>query len=204
MLPVCLGGTNDTTNIVELTAREHYVAHHLLTKMHKGWAKRKMIFAFWSMAKRISPTQKRDYFVTNRQYENLKMQMAVALRDENLGKPSRNKGRTLSPEWREKLRQANLGKKRSEESKAKQAATMTGVKRPTRNSEWSAKIAAAKSTPEAKLAASNRMSQTLRGRKVIHNLAGDVKYVLLDDLDNYLHDGWILGRGFDPRTKVRQ
>lgn len=34
IVPRCMGGTDDKENIVELTAREHFVAHLLLTKMH--------------------------------------------------------------------------------------------------------------------------------------------------------------------------
>jgi hypothetical protein len=34
ILPRCIGGTNNTDNIVELTAEEHFVAHQLLVKMH--------------------------------------------------------------------------------------------------------------------------------------------------------------------------
>lgn len=32
--PKCLGGTDDAENIVELTGREHFIAHQLLIKMH--------------------------------------------------------------------------------------------------------------------------------------------------------------------------
>lgn len=34
ILPRCLGGTDDKSNIVELTPEEHYVAHQLLVKIH--------------------------------------------------------------------------------------------------------------------------------------------------------------------------
>ncbi len=36
VVPRCLGGTDDPTNLVELTPEEHYVAHQLLVKLHKG------------------------------------------------------------------------------------------------------------------------------------------------------------------------
>ncbi len=32
--PLCMGGSNDDDNLVELTPEEHYVAHQLLVKMH--------------------------------------------------------------------------------------------------------------------------------------------------------------------------
>ena len=36
ILPKCLGGTDDTNNLVNLTYREHYIAHLLLAKIHGG------------------------------------------------------------------------------------------------------------------------------------------------------------------------
>jgi hypothetical protein len=36
ILPRSLGGTNDKDNLVDLTAREHFICHWLLTKMHSG------------------------------------------------------------------------------------------------------------------------------------------------------------------------
>ncbi|QQM13929.1 homing endonuclease [Acinetobacter phage Morttis] len=36
IVPKCIGGTNDTTNLVNLTTREHIIAHLLLAKIHGG------------------------------------------------------------------------------------------------------------------------------------------------------------------------
>ena len=36
IIPKCLKGTDDKSNIVRLTAREHYIAHLLLAKIHKN------------------------------------------------------------------------------------------------------------------------------------------------------------------------
>ena len=47
--PQCLGGSNKKENKVLFSAREHFVAHLLLTKMPDGDAKRKMHYAFYSM-----------------------------------------------------------------------------------------------------------------------------------------------------------
>lgn len=47
ILPKCLGGKDNKENLVELTAREHFIAHQLLHKIypeHKG-----LIFAVFSM-----------------------------------------------------------------------------------------------------------------------------------------------------------
>lgn len=168
IIPKCLGGSNEKSNLVKLTAREHFVCHWLLTKMvplHEQFH-RKLIYAFWRLAN--NKNSKRKYTATSKVYATLKIQMAQAQSLErkgiwpgpNLGKPMaestkeklRNKvvsqetkqkikaarakqdtghlkGREISQEWREKLSKANLGKKRSAESRAKQAATMIATRK---------------------------------------------------------------------------
>jgi hypothetical protein len=49
-----LGGSNEDSNKIKLTLREHFICHMLLTKMLEGKAKSKMIWA----AKMISATNK--------------------------------------------------------------------------------------------------------------------------------------------------
>jgi hypothetical protein len=34
IIPKCLGGTNESENLIELTPEEHYIAHQLLAKIH--------------------------------------------------------------------------------------------------------------------------------------------------------------------------
>lgn len=48
VLPKCLGGTNDKTNLVLLTAEEHWVAHLLLVKMHPE--KTQLVYACQAMS----------------------------------------------------------------------------------------------------------------------------------------------------------
>ena len=46
ILPRSLGGSNDKSNLVELTAREHFIVHMLLCKFTVGVARRSMLYAF--------------------------------------------------------------------------------------------------------------------------------------------------------------
>lgn len=49
ILPKCLGGSNDEANLIVLTAREHYLAHWLLLKIHPNiW---KLKHAFYQMSR---------------------------------------------------------------------------------------------------------------------------------------------------------
>lgn len=45
ILPRSLGGGNEKVNLVDLTPREHYICHLLLTKFTTGNAKKKMFYA---------------------------------------------------------------------------------------------------------------------------------------------------------------
>lgn len=51
ILPKSLGGSNESTNKVLLTGREHYIAHKLLVRMYSGEDKKKMAYALWWMSK---------------------------------------------------------------------------------------------------------------------------------------------------------
>jgi hypothetical protein len=56
ILPRSLGGSDDPSNIVALTAREHYIAHLLL---HKIYGRSETAFALWMMQCRTEEGSKR-------------------------------------------------------------------------------------------------------------------------------------------------
>lgn len=66
IIPRCIGGDDSSYNLVLLTAREHYVAHWLLAKIHRNY---KLASAFNNMCQN-SIGQKRN--LTSRQYETAK------------------------------------------------------------------------------------------------------------------------------------
>ena len=66
IIPRCLGGTDDITNLVRLTYREHYIAHWLLTKIHK--TEPKIYYAFLCMIR--DPHGKRK--LTSRMVQTIK------------------------------------------------------------------------------------------------------------------------------------
>lgn len=49
IIPKSMGGNNSKENIILLKPKEHYVVHHLLTKMCEGVNSTKMNYAFWKM-----------------------------------------------------------------------------------------------------------------------------------------------------------
>jgi hypothetical protein len=104
IIPRSLGGSNDKSNLVNLTAREHFISHWLLTKMTTGSDRYKMAYAFGAMLYRGNDTQPR-YRVTGKIYENIKSERAKILSVAVAG--------TNNPMY---------GKKHSESSTAKRSA----------------------------------------------------------------------------------
>ena len=91
-------------NIVLLTAREHYLAHKYLVQMFPNSP---LVFAFWRLS-----TDNRGRTITAEEYEYAKK--LVSAQSSKL-----NKGRKCSRATRDKLRNARLGYKHSDEVKLK-------------------------------------------------------------------------------------
>lgn len=116
IIPVSLGGSNNKENIVKLTAKEHYVCHHLLTKMTIGLQKRSMWFAFWRFIN-VKNTYREPYIkVTAITYSLVKEEIAKYSSE-------LRKGTKASPELKKKFselrtgnKNAMWGKKHKEES----------------------------------------------------------------------------------------
>jgi predicted SprT family Zn-dependent metalloprotease len=112
IIPHSLGGSNDASNLVNLTAREHFICHWLLTKMHTSEARAKMINALYMM-RAESPSQKRyKSKITSRIYK------------------------TLREEYAAYISKLNTGRIQPPEEKAKQLATQIGRKRAPFSDEW--------------------------------------------------------------------
>ena len=52
IIPRCIGGTDEQDNLVRLTYKEHYVAHHLLCKMYP--TEDKLVYGFFCMLRNSS------------------------------------------------------------------------------------------------------------------------------------------------------
>ena len=133
IIPKSLGGTDDKSNLVILTAREHYLCHLLLTKMTSGLHKRSMCHAAWNIINQKRSYQHR-YKVSARMYELIKRNNATALSESNIGKPSGRKGQPCT--WGDKISQTLKGRKPTAERNAKVSKALTGKTRPERTDEW--------------------------------------------------------------------
>lgn len=83
ILPRSLGGSDDKDNLVDLTPREHLIAHMLLVRMHKGTP------AYYSMLQALvfmcSPgTMTKGELKSSWQYDRLRSEVAEMTRQRNL------------------------------------------------------------------------------------------------------------------------
>ena len=104
IIPQSMGGTNISENIVRLTAKEHFVAHHLLWKIYKN---PQMTKAFMLMC-----NIKRDgikYKVSAKEYSILKEEFSRAQSKAIKSRPANNLGKTLSQEWRDNISKGLTG-----------------------------------------------------------------------------------------------
>lgn len=62
IIPRCMGGCDDEENIVALTAREHFIAHKLLVKIHPN------VGGLWAAIRFMNDISK-DYNLTSKQYQ---------------------------------------------------------------------------------------------------------------------------------------
>jgi hypothetical protein len=118
ILPRSLGGTDDATNLVDLTAREHFICHWLLTKMHTGEARGKMINALYLMQ---GKNQYQDRYINSKVYE------------------------TLRKEYAQYISKLNKGRVQPLDEKVRQIAAITGRKRAPFSEEWKEKMSVKKS-----------------------------------------------------------
>lgn len=92
IIPRCLGGDDSNDNLVRLTAREHFVCHMLLTKMHDD---HRLKFAFIMMSVE-NPKQQRGFKITSSIYEYLKKCNSEASSIRSTGKQKHNVGKKLA------------------------------------------------------------------------------------------------------------
>lgn len=108
IIPVSMGGTNDKANLVKLTAREHFVAHHLLWKIYRN---REMTHAFMLMC---SVTRGGEKFSINaKEYQALKEDNRKFRSEFTTGRVGNNLGKSLPQEWKDNISKGQMGHSRN-------------------------------------------------------------------------------------------
>ena len=149
IVPRCLGGDDDSDNLVNLTAREHFIAHLLLCEInptHKG-----LRLALWMMSNVKDKKQKR-YTPNSRLYEVIRLEYSKSVSGENnlmkgkthtdevkqiLSKKAKGRignkngfyNKNHSNESKERISKSLSGNKHSEETKQKMSIAHIGKKK---------------------------------------------------------------------------
>jgi hypothetical protein len=123
VVPKCMGGNNDATNIVALTAREHFVCHLLLIRMSPNEYRAKLVYAAWQQSR---PSKNKTVKVTNRTYALLREQMSISYTGQKRAPFSAEARKNIS-EGHKGEKNHMFGKTRTTEEKAKMSANRKGI-----------------------------------------------------------------------------
>ena len=217
IIPTSLGGPNTKENLVELTAREHFICHWLLVKMTEGEARSKMIYALQGMKSENKYQERYHTKITARVYEKYRIEHAANHSKIMKGRKAPNKGIPMSEEQKQKLREVALrrpppsketrakwaasrkGYKHTEETKRKQHLALIGKpKGPMSEEQKLARSLTMKGKPKIKTHANNVRAAVLGNISI--NLNGIEKKVKKDTLQSWLDQGWKLGG--KPRVRI--
>lgn len=149
IIPKCLGGTQEPSNVVELTAAEHYVAHQLLVKIYPhsealAWAAMNMTGKSWKHSGR-----------KNKLYGWVRARVAQEVSTRLRGKPK-------SEKHRQALSAAKLGKKRGPHSAIHRARQSASIRAAIKNRDRSIYR-----TPEYKQRQSEQMKRIWAKRRAL-------------------------------------
>lgn len=214
ILPEALGGPDVSENKVELTAREHFICHWLLTKMTSGIDRAKMIYALNGMKRQNKFQERYNTKITARVYENLRIEFSTVHSETMKGRTPWNKGGvTLTEDQYANIKHAANNRKidpvKQAEGQLKRIAKVTGQ---TRTDETKKLMSLAKKgKPKGPQSDEHRKAISEGGKGVKKreghadnvrkanlgvvsiNKDGKEKKVKQDTIDQWLADGWQLG-----------
>lgn len=145
IIPKSLGGSNSISNLTSLTAREHFICHWLLTKIHReGEAHWKMLNALRIMRAENAKQTRYSNRITARVYNNLKEEYAKLQSEKMMGENNPLYGKPRTENAKSKISEANTGRVQPINEKLKQKAAQTGRKREPFNDVWLENMSKAK------------------------------------------------------------
>ena len=107
IIPRCFGGGDSKENLVQLTAREHYIAHALLWKMKfPGVHGSKMAFAFNTFINKMTTKERgvnHTYTISSRMYETFRKHYSQILKEKYAREGGTFLGRKHSEETKRKI-----------------------------------------------------------------------------------------------------
>lgn len=214
IMPQSMGGSNDKENLVNLTAREHFICHWLLVKMTDSVDRSKMLYALNGMRAENKYQERYHTKITARVYEKYRIEHAENHSKRMKGRPAWNKGKKLEGEELERQRNMTKNRKQmSPETKAKwiadRVAKVTGTKR-SEQSKLNISLSL-KGKLKGPMSEEEKIKRSVKqkgvakvkshGANVAKANIGNIsinknnieKKVKKDTLQTYLNDGWSLG-----------
>ena len=150
IVPKSLGGSNLSTNLVSLTAREHFLCHWMLTKMTIGKSRQSMVFALRMLKAASGKHRRHQSPIASRVYESIRAEHSKYLSDllkgrvvsietkQKMSIAAKNKsvnpfeGRSHTAETKAAIGNANRGKKRTLDQKQKMSENSRNISDATR------------------------------------------------------------------------
>ena len=127
IVPKCLGGDDSKENLVELTAREHFICHWLLTKFVLV-DREKMDYALWLMINVENKLQQR-YKINSKTYEILRTKLAKTFSKQHTGrKMSEETKKKISETRKKKFQEGTLEIKVYDSTREKLSKNRLGYK----------------------------------------------------------------------------
>lgn len=124
IIPKCMDGSNDEDNLIDLYAREHFIAHQLLVEENPE--NRKLVIALHCMATMSNSNHER-YKITPDEYEKIRIEHSKSL----IGENNFWYGKHPTEETRQKMRDSwNYEKHFTESARRKMSESRTGEKHP--------------------------------------------------------------------------
>lgn len=162
IIPKCLGGTNEESNLVILTAREHFIVHYLLYKIYPNNNKIFFALSAMNMVERWNNSSVKRYKpkLTSKQYEQLRQNRSIII-------SKCLKGRIVSEETKKKLSKINIGKHLSNEAKFKIAESNSKI---IHTLEWNEKVGESLKKHKRTAEHSANISKAKKGKHINYNM----------------------------------
>lgn len=216
IIPQSLGGSNDKSNLVYLSCREHFLCHWLLVRMTEGENYHKMRYALMGMRAENEHQERYHTKLSARVYEKYRIEHAeyhsqlmksknlipwnkgvVEITDEhraNIKKAANS--RIIDPikqaEGQRKRVAKMLGRKQSEETCRNKSLALKGKLKGPMSEEQKIKISLNSKGIKKKAGHATNVANAVKGNISI-NKNGIEKKVKQDTLQQYLDEGWQLG-----------
>jgi hypothetical protein len=164
IVPKCIGGLDVKENIVELTAREHFLCHMLLCEIYPQEYKLK--HALFLMAIGKQKVKEKTYVIGSRVYERLKEEYSTMLTGKKQSQETKNKkSKSMLSVW---------------DGKTKEEMSEIGQKR------WNTR----KENGTDKITWGNKISQSLKGRDTTQANQSRSKPILQFDTQGNFIQEW--------------